>query len=222
VPFHQVVGVEHGTIVSDTFVVEISVRAPTTGGLFLTGSGEAYRKTLGGTKKLSGAELLTALLPQLDAKVKTSTPDRQMEDVGISWMPSVARRARVVRPLLHGARALWVDDNPSNNLYERMTLASLGVMLDLALTTDEALYMAARVSYDLVLSDMRRGSNPAAGIEILDELRRHGLSTPVVFYTALADPTRPTPIGAFGLTNRPDELLHYAFDVLERRGSGTR
>ena len=51
-------------------MVEVSVRAPTHGGLYLTGGGEAYKRTLGGIKKFTGAELLNALLGQLILKLK--------------------------------------------------------------------------------------------------------------------------------------------------------
>ena len=139
-----------------------------------------------------------------------------MEDADLSWMPSVARRARVVRPLLRGARALWVDDNPGNNLYERTVLASLGVSVDLALSTEEALYMATRLKYDLILSDMKRGPSPSAGRDLLEQLMLRKSATPVVFYVGHAD-RMPPPVGAFATTDRPDELLHYIFDVLERR-----
>jgi CheY-like chemotaxis protein len=124
-----------------------------------------------------------------------------------------------VRPLVRGSRTLWVGDNPGNNLYERTVLASLGVSVDLALSTEEAHYMTARLKYDLVLSDMKRGSNPTAGRELLDQLRLRKRATPVVFYTGHVDLEQPAPIGGFGITDRPDALLHYFFDVLERRAS---
>ena len=218
--FHQVIGAEDtARAVEDTFVFEVSVHAPGGGGLYLTGNGEAYRKTLGGTKKLTGAELLIALLTQLQSKMNTSATSEGTDGLDLSWMPSVARRARVVRSLLHGARALWVDGNPGNNLYERTVLASLGVSTDVALSTVDALYMAGRLKYDLILSDMNRGGNPRAGIELLDELTLRKLITPVLYYVGELDRARGTPPGAFGITNRPDQLLHYVLDVLERRGA---
>src|SRR5262249_4579102 len=127
------------------------------------------------------------------------------------------RRARIVRPLLKGARTLWVDDYPSNNLYERTMLGSLGVAADVAVDTKEALYMVLNARYDLILSDMNRGSNDRAGIDLLDRIRACGLDIPLVFYVGKIDPNRRTPAGAFAITNRPDELMHYIFDVLERR-----
>lgn len=218
VPFHKVIGAK-GSILSseDTFVVEVSVHPTSSRLLYLTGSGEAYRKTLGGTKKLSGAELLNALLTQLQTKLEAPEGEGSEDEAELSWMPSVARRAKCVRPLLRGARVLWVDDNPGNNLYERIALASLDISVDLALSTEEALFMVTRLQYDLVLSDMNRLANPTAGTELLDHLRRKRVATPVVFYVGHVDRGRTLPLGAFGITNRPDELFHYIFDVIERR-----
>jgi hypothetical protein len=39
----------------------------------------------------------------------------------------------------------------------------------------------------------------------------------VIFYVGEFDPGRGLPPFAFGLTNRPDELLHLILDVLARR-----
>ena len=77
--------------------------------------------------------------------------------------------------------------------------------------------MISQVKYDLVLSDMKRDDNPAAGAELLEALSRRRYGTPIVYYAGRLDRTRGAPAGAFGITNRPDELLHYVFDVLERR-----
>lgn len=217
-PLHPVQAAQQtAAIVEDLFVVEARICGPKDGGLYLTGSGEAYRKTLGGIKKLTGAELLAALFGQLEAKTKSSVASTDGKDMDISWMPSVARRAKIVRPLLIGARILWVDDQPGNNLYERTVLSSLGVSIDLALSTDEALYMIGHLRYDLILSDMKREGSHTAGLELLEQLSRPEFAPPIIFYMGQVDRRLSAPIGAFGMTDRPDELLHYAFDVLERR-----
>ena len=119
-------------------------------------------------------------------------------------------------PCSRGARALWVDDNPSNNIYERLVLASFGISVDLAISTEEALLFADRLQYDVILSDMRRGSNPTAGMELLENLKLRQNASPVVFYVGRVN-QHLRPVGAFSITDRPDELLHYVFDVLERR-----
>jgi len=72
-PFHKVFHADgKNSTVEDTFVVELSVRVPSGGGLYFTEGGAAYRKTLGERKKLTGTELHNALLGQLEAKIKNS------------------------------------------------------------------------------------------------------------------------------------------------------
>src|SRR5208337_2606258 len=54
-PFHQVVRADDVRVpIEDTFVIELHVVKGD--GFFLTGSGDSYIKTLGGLKKLSGAQ----------------------------------------------------------------------------------------------------------------------------------------------------------------------
>jgi CheY-like chemotaxis protein len=199
------------------FVVEVAVHALDAPRLFLTGSGEAYRKTLGGTKKFTGAELFTALLMQLDNKAKKALAENSDDTSQFAEMPSVTRRAKVVRPLVQGSRILWVDDIPANNLYERTVLSSLGIATDLAVSTEEALYMAGRLKYDLIISDMNRAGDSSAGLKMLDQTQKRGISAPMIYYVGNIARKHRTPIRAFAITNRPDEVLHYVFDVLERR-----
>jgi CheY-like chemotaxis protein len=215
-PFHSVLGTDD-VPVPETFVVEVEVKAPTPAGFFLTGSGESYRKTIGGIKKISGAELLAALLPQLQIKLQSKLKPHGEGMGQLSWMPSVQRRAQIVQSLLEGARVLWIDDNPSNNLYERTALAAVGVTIDLALSTEEAVPIASAMRPDVVISDIDRDGNPIAGLEGLRTLGQLGLTAPFLFYTGKVDPAKSTPRGAFAITDRPDSLLHYVFDLLERR-----
>jgi len=44
-----------------------------------------------------------------------------------------------VAPILDGAQVLWVDDKPSWNVLERRALRSMGIFVDLARNTDEAI-----------------------------------------------------------------------------------
>ena len=39
---------------------------------------------------------------------------------------------------------------------------------------------------------------------------------PLIFYVSVRDEEKPLPVGAFGLTNRPDVLVHLVIDALER------
>ncbi len=39
----------------------------------------------------------------------------------------------------------------------------------------------------------------------------------MIFYIGVVDPNKGVPVQAFGITNRPDELLHLTLDALERK-----
>lgn len=211
VPFHSVRGAAGGTI-PDTCVVEVRVAEPRTTTLFLTGSGAAYRRTLGGVQKLSGAQLYAELAKQLESKT-TSKGGQSL----LASLPAVRRRAELVESIVRGRRVLWVDDHPSNNLYERVALAETGVAVDIAASSEEALALATYLRPDVIISDMEREGRRDAGLEFLRLARARNITSPVIFYLADVDPSRGVPPGAFALTNRPDEVLHLILDALERQ-----
>jgi len=203
---------DSGKVVRDTCVLSVSVAKPTAAGLYLTGAGEAFRKTLGGKIKLSGAELFLALANSLKNRVPDVSPDSVL-----SKFPGVYRRACAVQPLIAGKRLLWIDDHPSNNFYERLALAQMGISVDIATSSREALASLQQLPADLILSDIARGTDLDAGVRFLSALRSSGIDTPIVFYVAHVDRNLNTPKGAFAITDRPDEILHLALDVLERQ-----
>lgn len=135
---------------------------------------------------------------------------------------SDAARGRVLRRATRdfastaGARILWVDDTPDGNLPVRKVLRSLGIMIDLARTSDDGVDALGRADYDLIISNMNREGHEDEGGRFLARLRAAGRQEPVVFYLMSFDPSRGTPGDAVGITNRPDELVHLVLDGLER------
>jgi CheY-like chemotaxis protein len=123
-----------------------------------------------------------------------------------------------VERLPRAPRVLWVDDHPSNNRYERTMLHSLGMFVDLAIKTDDALArVAAQGPYDVVISDMGRTDDPRAGYTLLAELRRLGVTTPYVIYglsRAAKDFDESVGRGAVGCTNLPSELIELVTNAL--------
>lgn len=114
---------------------------------------------------------------------------------------------------------LWVDDNPNNNTYELNALRALSFDIETSTSTEDALGKMQRSSYDLIISDIRREPNQRAGFEMLTEMRRTGITTPVVFYTATAKTAQRTEaisLGAKGVAAAPEELLRLITDVLPR------
>jgi CheY-like chemotaxis protein len=71
---------------------------------------------------------------------------------------SAITQAARVAPAIQGARILWVDERPQNNVYERRVLQGMGISVQLALNTKEAIYLITngRENPDLIVSDMGR------------------------------------------------------------------
>lgn len=118
---------------------------------------------------------------------------------------------------------LWVDDRPENNLYERKALEAIGVRIELALSTSEALQLVQRHSYDLIISDMGRPGDIRAGYTLLTEIRRSDANTPYLIYAGSRSDEHVREAierGALGCTNSPQELILMVSDAL--RGSHAR
>jgi CheY-like chemotaxis protein len=135
-------------------------------------------------------------------------------------LPEIApliEKATAPRPRRRLSRAtvLWVDDRPTNNLYERRALEALGLHIDLASDTEEAMGMLRRKKYDLVISDMGRPSSNRAGFELLKAIRDSGDDVPFVIYAGSNAPAHAVEArrrGAQGTTNDPSELFELVLD----------
>jgi NTE family protein len=117
-------------------------------------------------------------------------------------------------------RILWVDDRPEGNVKEKELINSVGVGLELhnATSSAEAEKLVADGTFQLMISDIRRGDNPAEGIHMLNRLIEKRISIPIIFYIEDFDPSLGIPQGAFGITNNPAELLHLVMDAMARVG----
>ncbi|MGB0660298.1 MAG: hypothetical protein ACPGNV_08965 [Mangrovicoccus sp.] len=56
-----------------------------------------------------------------------------------------------------------------------------------------------------------------AGVKIPGELSQLEINIPVIFYVTNLDHKKKAPNGAYGITNRPDDLLHLIMNALERQ-----
>ncbi len=168
--------------------------------------------------KLALASQSVTLAVELASKNRNWTVSVPPEDRAI-----VLARAERERASLQDAEILWVDDVPGNNRNEARMFTALGAHIAFAANTDQALDIllpqgsVADYPVDLVISDIRRGDDGAAGTGMLSVFASKGIEANVIFYVGQVDPERPVPAGAFGLTERPDRLLHYALDALARR-----
>ena len=142
--------------------------------------------------------------------------DKQHTAVSDNDRSQVLRRARYAASALQGAQLLWLDDNPNGNIYERRIFRSLGIFVDLAQSTTEAIAMLRLTKYDVIISDMGRGINRKAGVQFLADMSQHNLYRWTIIYTTPAIVERGLPRFAFAITARPDHLLHYVIDAIER------
>jgi CheY-like chemotaxis protein len=181
----------------------------------------------GFTVKVGGVEVS---VQDLADKLVKSTAELQAKGVETS-LPDVISRVSGERLSGGGVEArdvikkiLWVDDNPGNNAYESAQLQSLGVSVETALSTEEALGLLTKreVSYDAVISDMGRNErsgayNPNAGIDLIRSVRSRELSIPIIIYAghrSLARRDEVIAAGGAGITDSPSSL----FDLLRRQG----
>jgi CheY-like chemotaxis protein len=112
-----------------------------------------------------------------------------------------------------GSVVLWVDDHPEWSFGEREILTSLGIRVLPALTNDEAVQLANKQSFDLVISDIER-DDEESGERLPTLLNAVGIETPFLFYVARVDQTRPLPAGARGITNDPAILIRDTLALL--------
>jgi hypothetical protein len=160
--------------------------------------------------KAFGVEL-TFARAQLD-----QAATRQGVKVSANDRSQALRRASAAAQLLSGMRVLWVDDNPADNGSELHLLNSLGIAVDQVNSTSEALSQLGSNKYDAVVSDIERKGEPDAGLRMVWEMWNRHLYRWTVFYIKKLNQTKGAPALAFGITNRPDHLLHYMIDIAER------
>ena len=129
--------------------------------------------------------------------------------------------AQGVATLGRSPQLLWVDDYPSNNRNERRALQALGMFVEAAISTEDAL---ARIDqhgqYDVIISDMGRPPDARAGYTLLSALRERGDRTPYVIYASSREPehfNEAVTNGAVGCTNVPSELVELVSNALRSR-----
>lgn len=128
----------------------------------------------------------------------------------------IARRIARVGEVMAGTRLLWVDDQPAGNMAESDIIEALGATVEHVTTTADGLQRLRIRTYDLILSDMAREGRDDEGAQFAKLAHERKPDIPIIFYVGRP---RPRPDCAFGITTRPDELIHLVLDVMERKRS---
>src|SRR3954451_23448364 len=163
--------------------------------------------------KLLGMELDPEALAE---ETKRAYEDREVEPPTAHVLRSLAALAARLAPLARGKRILWVDDQPHGNVEEVRVFRQLGVDVENALTTAEAVGRLEKdpARFDLVVSDWKREDADDAGPGLLMQLQtsehRH---RPFIFYVGEVTPKRlekAAELGAVVFTADPAELLKHS------------
>ncbi len=139
---------------------------------------------------------------------------RSANKTGVQASPSLLQR--LSRYSKKPLRVLWVDDNPDTVLYESGVLQNLGMMVEFAKNSVNAMERLGREKFQIVISDIHRGDKATAGLDFMHELQGQQSSTPMIFYVSELNKSKGVPPGAFGITDDPNELIHLVLDVAER------
>ncbi len=99
---------------------------------------------------------------------------------------------------------LLVDDDKEFRKAMKKMFENSGYAAVIAADGNEALDALSKEDFDLVISDLRMPN--LNGIELMEELRRRGLETPIVFLTAFGEVESYMDLmnlGAFEYLNKP-------------------
>jgi len=112
-------------------------------------------------------------------------------------------------------RVLWVDDHPENNAGISNSLVERGMLVDTALSTEEALEKLAQQNYQVVLSDLGRGNSPEAGLDMLLTFKEKGIQIATGIYTMRKDdyPEKLLAVGAAVVSNNGPEIENWVLGV---------
>jgi CheY-like chemotaxis protein len=94
------------------------------------------------------------------------------------------RSASPYRAAVHST-ILLVDDNTDGILARRSVLEELGYNVVPAGCGSEALKLADKESFDLVITDYKM--SPVNGLELIKKLRESGFAKPIILLTGFAD-----------------------------------
>jgi DNA-binding response OmpR family regulator len=80
-------------------------------------------------------------------------------------------------------KILLIEDEPKLNAHIRKGLEQQGYSVDAALNGSEGMEMASSGSYDLIILDIMLPGQ--SGFDVLDNIKRFGIKTPVIIISAL-------------------------------------
>jgi CheY-like chemotaxis protein len=132
--------------------------------------------------------------------------------VGRAFAPDTADK-------LVGKSILWVDDNPANNELAVRALRKLQLDIEQATSTDQGLAAMQRRHFDLVISDMGRGTDMRAGYGLLSAIRARGIDVPFVIFAGSDTPEFRREAALQGAQLSTNDMLELMDMIIQRLGN---
>jgi CheY-like chemotaxis protein len=161
-------------------------------------------------KRIEAQECQPLPLPEAIAKTLRTlvlTPSQVISGKSVSTQTSTQE----------GRSVLWVDDRPSNQVYERRSLEAFGISFTISTSTDDALGKLIQHRYDAIISDMSRPPDERAGYTLLEQVRKLSITVPFIIYCSSRRPEHVAESlrrGAYGQTNLTTELVELVTQAL--------
>jgi CheY-like chemotaxis protein len=133
---------------------------------------------------------------------------------GLPAGSDTARRELERTTSVQAARILWVDDNPEWNISESLMLRDLGLSILQAQSTLGALRYLDDGEFDLLITDLTRGNDREAGLDLLRALAHKAF--PKIVYAGKPEERSDVALslGARAVTTTPGHLLEAVLTVL--------
>jgi CheY-like chemotaxis protein len=140
---------------------------------------------------------------------------RIRETIAKAFEPAVA-------DTMMGKSVLWVDDNPANNELVVRALKKLNLDVVQATSTEAGLAELQRRRFDLVISDMGRGTNMRAGYDLLKAIRDQGSKVPFLIFAGEDKPEYRRDAAERGAQLSTNSMLELMDKIIDHLGIHTQ
>jgi CheY-like chemotaxis protein len=143
------------------------------------------------------------------------------QQIDVPRIRATVERAFVPQTLdnLTGKAVLWVDDIPANNELAVRALRKFNLDVEHATSTEAALAAMQRRPFDLVISDMGRGSDMRAGYGLLKTIRDHGSRVPFFIFAGSDTPVFRREAAELGAQLSTNDMLELIDNVVKYLGT---
>lgn len=115
-------------------------------------------------------------------------------------------------------KILWVDDYPINNEIVINLFQDRGVHFDIAITTKQGMELFMKNQYDIIITDMGRGLQSDAGLDLIKQLKDMQCEIPIIVYASRRAIDlygfQASKLGAYYVTNGIANIISVISDLL--------